>query len=122
MARVPLAMLVLVLTLAIAGCGGGGGADETTEETITQVTAAEGDDTEAAGRELFTANCGSCHTLADAGTAGAVGPNLDTLDLTTERVEQQVRNGGGAMPAFEGTLSDDEIETVAAYVADVQGD
>ena len=29
------------------------------------------------GQELFKANCGSCHTLADAGTTGTVGPNLD---------------------------------------------
>jgi cytochrome c oxidase subunit 2 len=29
------------------------------------------------GKELFTQQCGSCHTLADAGTAGEIGPNLD---------------------------------------------
>ena len=29
------------------------------------------------GKEIFTANCGGCHTLADAGTTGTVGPNLD---------------------------------------------
>jgi cytochrome c oxidase subunit II len=29
------------------------------------------------GKELFTQQCGSCHTLADAGTTGEVGPNLD---------------------------------------------
>ena len=26
------------------------------------------------GKSIFTANCGSCHTLADAGTSGNVGP------------------------------------------------
>jgi cytochrome c oxidase subunit 2 len=31
------------------------------------------------GKELFAQNCGSCHVLADAGTKGAVGPDLDTV-------------------------------------------
>lgn len=30
----------------------------------------------------------------------------------------QVENGKGAMPAWEGTLDDDEIQAVAAYVYD----
>ena len=30
-------------------------------------------------KALFTQNCGSCHTLSAAGTAGKVGPNLDNL-------------------------------------------
>lgn len=29
------------------------------------------------GRSLFQANCGTCHTLAEAGTSATVGPNLD---------------------------------------------
>jgi cytochrome c oxidase subunit 2 len=33
----------------------------------------------AAGKTLFTQQCGSCHTLADAGTKGAVGPDLDKV-------------------------------------------
>ena len=31
----------------------------------------------AAGKTLFKDKCGSCHTLADAGTTGTIGPNLD---------------------------------------------
>ena len=33
----------------------------------------------AAGKKVFTGvgGCGSCHTLADAGTTGTAGPNLD---------------------------------------------
>jgi mono/diheme cytochrome c family protein len=36
--------------------------------------------TPAAGKAVFTGigGCGSCHTLASAGTTGTVGPNLDT--------------------------------------------
>ena len=31
----------------------------------------------AAGKAIFTAKCGACHTLKDAGTTGQVGPDLD---------------------------------------------
>jgi outer membrane protein assembly factor BamB len=75
----------------------------------------------AAGKTVFISNCGSCHTLADAGTAGAVGPNLDDLEPDRATVERQVRNGGGGMPAFGGRLSDTQISAVAAYVSSVAG-
>ena len=29
------------------------------------------------GKKLFKQTCGSCHTLANAGTTGTIGPNLD---------------------------------------------
>ena len=41
------------------------------------------------GKSIFTANCGSCHTLADAGTSGTVGPNLDDAKPTQELVVDQ---------------------------------
>ena len=31
----------------------------------------------AQGKTLFKSTCGSCHTLAAAGTTGTIGPNLD---------------------------------------------
>jgi len=111
--RVALASVVLVLCVGVTACGGDDDAtttETTTEETTTTTEAA-------AGREIFVANCGSCHTLSDAGTSGAVGPNLDTIDLDASAVEMQVRNGGGGMPAFEGQLTDVEIAAVASYVA-----
>ncbi|MDX6564243.1 MAG: Cytochrome oxidase, cbb3-type, subunit, partial [Gaiellales bacterium] len=33
------------------------------------------------------------------------------------KVEAQVTNGGGGMPAFKGTLTPKQIRDVAAYVA-----
>ena len=71
----------------------------------------------AGGQKVFTANCGGCHTLADAGTSGSVGPNLDQLEPAADTVARQVENGGGGMPAFADQLSKQEIENVAAYVA-----
>lgn len=75
----------------------------------------------AAGKTVFETNCGSCHTLAEAGTSGTVGPNLDELKPEKALVETQVTNGGGVMPAFGGTLSPGEIEAVAEYVSTVAG-
>jgi outer membrane protein assembly factor BamB len=73
------------------------------------------------GKQVFTSNCGSCHTLGAAGTTGSVGPNLDTLKPSAATVEQQVRNGGNGMPAFAGRLSDAQITAVAKYVAQNAG-
>jgi cbb3-type cytochrome c oxidase subunit III len=73
------------------------------------------------GKEIFTANCGSCHTLKDAGTSGNVGPNLDQLKPSFQIAQHQVINGGGAMPAFKGTLTADQITAVAKYVSSVAG-
>jgi mono/diheme cytochrome c family protein len=74
------------------------------------------------GKKVFAdAGCGGCHTLKDAGATGTVGPNLDQLKPSEPVVEHQVINGGGAMPAFKGQLSDAEIKAVAKYVSSVAG-
>ena len=73
------------------------------------------------GKDIFVANCGSCHTLADAGTSGNVGPNLDQLKPAESIVQHQVTNGGGAMPAFKGQLTPAQITAVAKYVSSVAG-
>jgi mono/diheme cytochrome c family protein len=65
--------------------------------------------------------CATCHTLADAGATGSVGPNLDDLKPDEATVKNQVTNGGGGMPAFGGQLSDAEITSVAQYVSSVAG-
>ena len=82
-------------------------------------TQASADDTLDAGRQLFlktTPACAACHTLADAGATGAIGPVLDELKPDAARVEQAIRNGIGVMPAYTA-LSDDEIKTLSTYVA-----
>jgi cbb3-type cytochrome c oxidase subunit III len=73
------------------------------------------------GKDIFVANCGSCHTLADAGTSGTIGPNLDQLKPVLARVQKQVINGGAVMPAFKGTLTPAQIKAVAKYVSSVAG-
>ena len=92
-----------------------------TTETQTTETQTSTQQASAAGKEVFTQNCGSCHTLSDAGTSGQVGPNLDQLKPSESKVEAQVKSGGGAMPSFEGTLSSAQIKAVAQYVSSAAG-
>jgi cytochrome c6 len=95
---------------------------ETTETETTETTPAlEGDPV--AGKEVFlgTAGCASCHTLSDAGSTGAVGPNLDDAKPSEELVLDRVTNGQGGMPSFSSTLSEQQIADVAAYVSSVAG-
>jgi mono/diheme cytochrome c family protein len=94
--------------------GATGGATTTSGATTTVAGGVD-------GKQIFISNCGSCHTLGAAGTSGSVGPNLDQLKPGAATVEQQVRNGGGGMPSFEGSLSSAQIAAVANYVAQNAG-
>ena len=73
------------------------------------------------GKSIFSANCGSCHTLADAGTTGTVGPNLDDSKPPKDLVVDRVTNGKGAMPSFKGSLEPAQIQAVADYVSGAAG-
>lgn len=106
----------MVLALAAAACGGSSssGSSSAASSAGEEVSAA-------AGKVVFTSNCATCHTLADAGATGSVGPNLDDLKPDDALVVHQVTNGGGGMPAFGDQLSDAEIQSVAKYVSSVAG-
>ena len=94
---------------------------ETAATGTTETTAGTGDPV--AGKEVFLSagGCGSCHTLADAGTSGTVGPNLDDAKPSFDKAVEQVTNGGGVMPPFKDTLSEQQIQDVAAYVSSAAG-
>ncbi len=133
MRRIALVLVAFAFVFAVAACGGDEEASpepETTEGTITTETdttetettdtgetGADGDPV--AGKEVFVgpAACGSCHTFSDAGTSGTIGPNLDESQPSFELAVDRVTNGQGAMPSFEGQLSEQQIEDVAAYVS-----
>jgi plastocyanin len=82
------------------------------------------------GKQQFVAKCGSCHTLSHAGTAGAVGPNLDDA-FRQDRADQlrssdirglvdywiQYPSAGGVMPAK--LVTGQAAADVAGYVAQV---
>ncbi len=110
--------------LLLSGCGG-------------TVGYSKGTGDRANGKVLFTKTCGSCHTLADAGTTGQVGPNLDDAFYASRRdglgqsaIQQVVRGqiaypvtspstGSPGMPA--DLVSGQDAEDVASYVAAVAG-
>ena len=68
-------------------------------------------------RALFRATCGSCHTLAAAGTNGRIGPNLDDESPSYDKVIEQMIEGDPPMPSFRGTLSRAQMAKVATYVS-----
>jgi mono/diheme cytochrome c family protein len=110
---------LLAAVVVISGCG-------TTNADVAR------------GRVLFTKDCGTCHVLAQAGTSGTTGPNLDDAfaaareagGFDAETVEGIVKaqvdnprpsNGNpmASMPAHivEGT----DLDDVAAYVGKYAG-
>jgi len=67
---------------------------------------------------LEQGNCAVCHTLRDAGSSGNIGPNLNVIKPDIMRVISAVINGIGVMPAYQGELTLEEIESVAYYVSE----
>ena len=66
---------------------------------------------------LEQGNCAACHMLADAGSDGNIGPNLNQIKPDIARVISTVTNGIGVMPPYKDLLSKEEIEAVAHYVS-----
>jgi cytochrome c6 len=97
-------------TTAKGGATGGGGAAGGQAALIAQ------------GKVIFTQTCGSCHTLADAGTQGKVGPVLDQIKPDKARVLKALKIGGtgsGTMPA--NLVTGKDAQAVATYVSSVAG-
>jgi len=129
---VALLLLALAIGLLAAGCLDGTETTATADTvvgTLPEAPASGGSDIPAlalegdaaAGKALFTTNCGGCHTLADAGTSGAVGPNLDDSKPSAELVATNVTNGKGNMPPFGESLDAQQIADITAYVTQSTG-
>jgi cbb3-type cytochrome c oxidase subunit III len=88
-----------------------------TDAKVALPAGAGGDDP----KLLFESNCGSCHVLADAGTDGTIGPNLDQARPSLQKAITQITNGGGGMPPFKGQLTEKQIRTLAQYLVRVAG-
>lgn len=117
-------VLAVIAAIGLAACGDTVGYSEGSGDRIR-------------GKELFVEGCGSCHALADAGTTGNIGPNLDfafvqsRIDGLGEDTIQQVVRGQIAYPVVDpptdapGMPADiftgQDAEDVATYVASVAG-
>jgi mono/diheme cytochrome c family protein len=128
---VPLAVVTLSAAVFLTGCGAQGvvapapvtvigSLPKPTQEPITPAFKLKGDP--AAGKKIFLqAGCKSCHTLSDAGATGTVGPNLDQAKPDYRLATARVTLGKGGMPSFKGSLTDQQIADVAAYVVKATG-
>jgi len=72
------------------------------------------------GGQIFSSNCAACHIGGGNVVNGAKTLKQADLDqygmASIEAITTQVTNGKGAMPAFKGRLSAEDIADVAAYV------
>ncbi|MDQ3162155.1 MAG: c-type cytochrome [Actinomycetota bacterium] len=114
-----------VAALAASGCGGTVGISEAGSGDVR------------AGKQLFSERCGQCHVLADSGTQGQIGPNLDDAfvqsraDGLGETTIQSVVRAQIAYPIEDpptgvpgmpkDLVTGEDAESVAAYVASVAG-
>jgi mono/diheme cytochrome c family protein len=125
------AIAAIALAAVLSGCGAEGVVSPTPNTVVGALPKAKvdpatpafklkGDPT--AGKQVFmSAGCTGCHTLADAKASGTVGPNLDQVKPDYRRATARVTLGKGQMPSFKGTLSDQKIADVAAYVVTATG-
>ncbi|HEY0343461.1 MAG TPA: cytochrome c [Solirubrobacteraceae bacterium] len=126
----PALVAIVALATAAAGCGG-----DTSSESPPPLYPAQPPQTEPppatpadiaaeeakeSPKSLFAHTCGTCHTLAAAGTTAPIGPNLDRAGhLTTRYVLRRIQAGSldAAMPA--DLLVGRSARRVATYVARV---
>lgn len=122
-ARLGIAAIAVAGALVMQGCDGSENADVDR------------------GRTLFIANCGSCHQLAQAGTAGLLGPDLDysfksaradgmdndTIEGVVQAQIADPREVEEGVPNYDNIfmpaklVEGQDAEDVATYVASVAG-
>lgn len=108
----------LALAALAAGCGvpvsessATGPATQETERPDAQLAAA--------GAGVYQDVCSNCHGGAGLGSEWA--PALTTITLDVSEVSAQVLDGNPpSMPSFAATLTDAEIEAVAAYTVQLR--
>ena len=132
-----------ILTLALAVACGREPAEEPADDADatgqTDGAPVEGTEPDGAadaggGAAVFSANCATCHGEGGTGDGpAAIGLEPPPADLTDGQwttgdgslgaVENTIRNGspGTAMIAWEGTLTDDQIRSVAEHVVQLGG-
>lgn len=120
--RLTVAAAVAAFALVAAGCGTVGLAKGSSSGN---------------GKQLFVAKCAACHTLADAGTSGTIGPNLDNAfaqarrdglgektirEVVHQQIAYPVQNPATGAPGMPANLvRGADADAVAAYVAGVAG-
>ena len=83
----------------------------------TSVHASSRKDREAGAALFHEKGCEHCHGVGGVGTD--LGPNLTMVGkrLKKNRIERQICEGGGNMPAFGDALTHDEVKALVAYLS-----
>lgn len=65
---------------------------------------------------LYKSSCLACH---GANLEGGAGPELNKVGarLSKEQIAAKIENGGVGMPAFKGTLANDQIAALSDWLA-----
>jgi mono/diheme cytochrome c family protein len=83
--------------------------------------------------QFFATNCGGCHTLAQAGTTGTTGPDLDEAlkGMSAQQISQSISDPNAViapgyppnvMPSnFDQTLTPPQLQQLVAYLQEATG-
>ena len=94
--------------LSAIGCG-----PARRDAPYTRELDASADPLVARGEVAFARHCHQCHP----GGAGGLGPAINDKPLPVGLIKTQVRQGLGAMPAFdEREVSDEDVDAIARYL------
>jgi mono/diheme cytochrome c family protein len=116
--KLPVLFALCALALGATGCFGSSSSESSSSESTAASTGGSSGADLAAGKSLFIATCGGCHTLKDAGTTGSSAPDLDG-PISAAGVAAQIKAGGSFMPPK--LLTGADAANVAAYVSSVAG-
>jgi mono/diheme cytochrome c family protein len=78
------------------------------------------------GASLFKAKCAACHGDEGSGNT-TLGKSMKIRDFHSPDVQKQtdaqltdmITTGKGAMPAYKGKLTDDQIKQIVGYIRDL---
>src|SRR5262245_18187570 len=69
--------------------------------------------------QLFATTCGWCHS--DGGRVAGKGPQLMDTKRDDDFLLNRIKNGkSGAMPAFDSTFSDAQIDQIIKYIRELK--
>lgn len=103
---------LLILLIVVSGCQTASVDEPTFTRLMTE------------GEQVYQLNCQRCHHPQGQGYRHLF-PNLAHNQIVTRHdltpMVQVVKNGRGAMPSFDGALTDEEIAAVLTYVRNSWG-
>ena len=105
---IALAALTFAGFVIVVGCG-----SQRRDTPHTRELDTSSDPVLARGEQAFAMNCHQCHP----GGAGGLGPAINDKPLPVGLIKTQVRQGLGAMPAFDAKeVSEEEVDAIAKYL------